>query len=86
MVSTEDMRAAYLPGVERHSIGLRWRTDPPPYEPGMDWGRECMNAVIDCLTAEGIPAWPGDATSCVVQIIEAYAKRTAVENRERKPR
>lgn len=59
-----------------HSIGIRWRNDPPPYSQTLDWHRECMEAIIDSLTAVGIPAWAGDATECVKQIIEAYAKRS----------
>lgn len=85
--STEYMRECYLKDVPRHSIGFKWRTDPPPYPSDAaareTWHRDCMSAVLDSLTAEGIVAWPGDATSCVCQIIEAFAKRASVNGSEK---
>jgi hypothetical protein len=75
--SPKRMRDQYLPGIEPHGVGYVWRTNPPAFSINSDWNRRCMLAVIDSLTAEGVTAWPGDATSCVVQIIEAYARPLA---------
>ena len=36
---------------------------------------EIMMAVLDALTQEGIAAWPGDATSCVEQIVRVQYDR-----------
>lgn len=36
-----------------------------------------MDAVTAQLCCEGIVAWPGDATSCVAQVIERYRKTAA---------
>jgi len=77
MNDAQSMRNQVLPGVEPHSIGYKWRTDPPPYVNTPEWHRECMDAVIDSLTAEGVIAWPGDGTSCVCQIITLLAARLA---------
>jgi len=83
--STDYMRQCYLKDVSPHEIGHRWRTNPPPYPLDGDpnaiqvWHRECMSAVLDSLTAEGVMAWPGDGTSCVCQIIEAFARRAPKE-------
>lgn len=58
-------------GYEPGQLQAKWRTDPPEK---FDY-QECMAAVLDALNREGIPAWNGDATGCVVQIVEAQAKR-----------
>lgn len=47
----------------------RWRQQPPPE---FDYDL-CELAIIDALTQEGVTAWHGDASSCVTQIVEAYA-------------
>lgn len=55
----------------------KWRKNPPPkfdYE-------LCELAIIDALTQEGGVAWHGDASSCVTQIVEAYAKQLAEARR-----
>lgn len=36
---------------------------------------EIMDAIIDGLTQEGIPAWPGDATSIVEQMVRVQYNR-----------
>ena len=58
-------------GCEPGWLQHRWRQQPAPK---FDY-QECMAAVLDALNREGIPAWNGDATGCVVQIVEAQAKR-----------
>lgn len=86
-LTTDYARASYLNNVAPHSIDYEggWRTATPPlYRSDGKWYNDCMNAVIDALTSEGVVAWPGDGTSCVVQIVESYAlldKRLS-ENKE----
>jgi hypothetical protein len=36
---------------------------------------EIMLAILDALTQEGVAAWPGDATSCVEQIVRVQYDR-----------
>lgn len=67
-------------GFEPRYLQLAWRNNPPPYgqeTAGRSWHWVCEQAIIDALIHEGIPAWHGDAVSCVAQIVEAYAKRLA---------
>lgn len=58
----------------------KWRDNPPRLPDGdqKDWLHEATYAVLDALVHEGVPAWDGDAVSCVTQIILAYAKRERV--------
>lgn len=62
-------------GCEPGELQRRWRQSPPLYATGGTWHRECTAAVLDALNQNGIDAWDGDAVSCVVQIVEAYAKK-----------
>lgn len=63
-------------GYEPGQLQAKWRTDPPPFAATAEWFGEAEDAVLDALVIEGgIAAWPGDGTSCVMQIIEAFAKR-----------
>jgi hypothetical protein len=39
------------------------------------WTHEAYAAVVDALVHEGVTAWPGDATGCVVQMLVAFAER-----------
>lgn len=76
-VNTITCRRDYLGDAPPHSIDFPWRSCPPPY--GVEsWHNDCRKAIIDALTSEGIIAWPGDGVECVLQIIEAYAKRIEV--------
>ena len=67
-------------GFEPGQLQWKWRMNPPPYTADGKWHRECVSAILDALNREGIPAWDGDAVSCVAQIVEAYAK--LVEKKE----
>jgi hypothetical protein len=50
----------------------RWRDSPPPLpdDTAAAW-RETMCVILDALTQEGVPAWSGDGTSCVQQVLMA---------------
>lgn len=43
-------------------------------------------AIRDALNQEGVPAHSGDATSCVTQIVEAYARAYDAELKEQELR
>lgn len=49
----------------------KWREDPPPLQAYKNSTDLILLAIIDVLTQEGIVAWPGDATSCVSQLVHA---------------
>ena len=58
-------------GYQDGELQLKWRTAPPEtYDP-----REAEDAILEALNREGVIAWPGDAVSCVEQIVTAQAKR-----------
>lgn len=64
-------------GFEPRMLQWEWRNNPPLYgqeTAGRAWQWVCEQAIIDALIHNGIPAWHGDAVSCVAQIVEAYAK------------
>lgn len=65
--------------ADKSNISLQWawreagcRRDPA----------EILPAVIDALTQEGIPAWPGDATSIVEQIVRVQYDRAEAALKE----
>lgn len=54
-------------GYEPGQLQWKYRTDPPAvYDM-----EEALDAILDALTREGVPAWTGDGTSCVEQMIRA---------------
>lgn len=55
-------------GFEPFMLQWEWRKPNPPvyYD-----AQQVEAAIIDALCHEGIPAWHGDAVSCVAQIVHA---------------
>ena len=52
-------------GYAPRELQARWRVVPPAeYDQG-----EVIDAIVDALVHEGIPAWSGDGVSCVAQMI-----------------
>ena len=70
--STKNIAAKY--GLEPGELQWLWRNGARKDK------SELTDAVIDALAQGGIYSWNGDGVSCVVQIIEAFAKN---QNQER---
>lgn len=66
-------QASYLLKQNGFNPGMwaKWREDPPPLKAYKKSTDLILLAILDVLTQEGIVAWPGDATSCVSQIVHA---------------
>lgn len=76
-------RLGFLPSEETTNpnqvLQYVWRTQTCRRDPS-----EILWAIIDALTQEGVTAWPGDATSCVEQMMRVQYDRA--EEAERRVR
>jgi hypothetical protein len=82
LAKTELRRQGFTP-TEDIIDSRNWETDPAIKVLQWEWRKpncdrdpsEILWAVIDALTQEGIAVWPGDATSCVEQIVRVQYDR-----------
>jgi hypothetical protein len=56
--------------IDGKNLQWEWRKQGCRRDPS-----EIMLAILDALTQEGVPVWPGDATSCVEQIVRVQYDR-----------
>ncbi len=69
-------------GFEPGALQWKWRGAPPPPD-HEDQPGEILAAIVDALTQEGVPAWPGDGTGIVEQMIHMQMEARASAEKER---